>query len=168
MPPLEPTNVCSVASSKPVNGISTNPINHIQKGEAATVNTTIRRTLLVSALLAVFALGVSFGQNKFGQPKTLIHFVALKWKADSTPAQRQAAIDGIKTMAGKIPGIKNVWLKTEKVQGVSQAVPFDAAFAIEFADAASLKAYATHPAHTEWESIYVPVREESRNHVVTN
>ncbi len=132
------------------------------------MNTTIRRTLLASTLLAVFALGVSLGQNKFGEPKTFIHVVALKWKASATPAQRQAAIDGIKTMAGKIPGIKNVWLKTNKVQGVSQAVTFDAAFAIEFADEASLKAYATHPAHDEWMKLYEPAREESRNHVVTN
>jgi hypothetical protein len=132
------------------------------------VNKTFRRILLASTLIAVFALGVSFGQNKFGQPKTLIHVVALKWKADSTPQQRQQAIDGIKAMAGKIPGINNVWLKTEKVQGLSQEVPFDAAFAIEFKDAASLKAYATHPAHDEWMKLYEPVRDQSRNHVVTN
>jgi antibiotic biosynthesis monooxygenase (ABM) superfamily enzyme len=132
------------------------------------VNKISRRILLAGSLVAVFALGVSFGQNKFGEPKTLIHVVALKWKASATPAQRQAAIDGIRTMAGKIPGIKNVWLKTNKVQGISQANPYDAAFAIEFADEASLKAYATHPAHDEWMKLYEPAREESRNHVVTN
>jgi hypothetical protein len=132
------------------------------------VNTTFRRILLASSLVAVFALGVSFGQNKFGQPKTLIHVVALKWKASATPQQREAAIDGIKTMAGKIPGIKNVWLKTNKVQGISQTNTYDAAFAIEFADEASLKAYATHPAHDEWMKLYEVAREESRNHVVTN
>ena len=132
------------------------------------MNKTFRRILLACTLIVVFALGVSLGQNKFGQPKTFIHVVALKWKADSTPQQRQAAIDGVKTMAGKIPVINNIWLKTEKVQGLSQEVPFDAAFVIEFKDAASLKAYATHPAHDEWMKIYEPVREQSRNHVVTN
>jgi antibiotic biosynthesis monooxygenase (ABM) superfamily enzyme len=132
------------------------------------MNTTIRRAALALSLIAVFALGVTLGQNKYGQPKTIIHTVALKWKADSTPAARQAALDGIKTMAAKIPGIKNIWIKSTKVQGVSQAVPFDAAFAIEFADEAAHKAYGTHPAHDEWMKLYEPVREESRNQVITN
>ena len=132
------------------------------------MNTIFRRILLACTLIAVFALGVTLGQNKFGQPKTFIHVVALKWKADSTPQQRQQAIDAVRTMAGKIPGINNIWLKTEKVQGLSAEVPFDAAFVIEFKDAASLKAYATHPAHDEWMKIYDLARDQSRNHVVTN
>lgn len=128
----------------------------------------LRRIVLGGALIAIFALGVVVGQNKFGQPKTVIHVVALKWNADSTPEQRQKAIDGVKTMAGKIPGIKNVWLKTLKVQGTSQQTPYDASFVIEFQDEAALKAYASHPAHEEWMKVYEPARAESRNHVVTN
>src|SRR5262245_30236794 len=126
----------------------------------------LRHLLLGSALVAIFALGVAIGQNKFGQPKTVIHVVALKWNADSTPEQRQKAIDGVKTMAEKIPGIQNIWLKTLKVQGTD--VPYDSTFVIEFKDEAALKAYATHPAHDEWMKIYEPVREQSRNHVATN
>jgi hypothetical protein len=132
------------------------------------MHANLRRILLGCALIVVFICGVVAGQNKFGQPKSVIHVVALKWTADSTPEQRQKAIDGVKTMAGKIPGIQNVWVKTLKVQGVSSEVPFDAAFVIEFKDEASLKAYATHPAHDEWMKIYEPVRDQSRNHVVTN
>lgn len=128
----------------------------------------ISRFLIVCALIAVFALGIAVGQNKFGQPKTVMHVVALKWKADATPEMRQKAIDGVKTMAGKVPGIKNVWLKTLKVQGTSSDTPYDATFAIEFADEAALKAYGTHPAHDEWMKVYEPAREESRNHVSTN
>ncbi len=132
------------------------------------MNPIIRRVLLGCVLMAVFVCGMVLGQNKFGQPKTVVHVVALKWNAESTPEQRQKAIDGIKTMAGKIPGVQNIWLKTLKVQGVSQEVPFDAAFVIEFKDEASLKAYATHPAHDEWMKLYEPVRDQSRNHVVSN
>jgi hypothetical protein len=132
------------------------------------MNLTLRRTLLGCVLAATFAAGVVVGQNKFGQPKTVLHMVALKWNAESSAADRQKAIDGIRTMAGKVPGIKNIWLKTLKVQGTSQQNPFDATFAIEFADEASLKAYATHPAHDEWMKLYEPVRQESRNHVATN
>lgn len=132
------------------------------------MNSITRRVLLVCALIGVFAIGVAIGQNKFGKPTSVIHVVTVKWKADSTAAQRQAAIDGVAGMAGKIKGIKNVWLKTLRVQGPSQDKPFDAAFAIEFESEAAAKAYATDPAHTEWGKVYEPVREESRSHQVTN
>jgi hypothetical protein len=128
------------------------------------VNTTFRRILLASTLVAVFALGISFGQNKFGQPKSILHVVTVKWKADSTPAQQQAAIDGVKMMAAKIPGITNVWIKKIKVQPAE----FSTVFAMEFKDQAAFDAYAKHPAHDEWMKLYEPVRERSSTHDVTN
>lgn len=128
------------------------------------MNTTFRRLLLASTLIAVFALGVSFGQNKFGQPKTILHVVTVKWKADSTAAQQQAAIDGVKMMAAKIPGITNVWIKKIKVQPAE----FSTVFAMEFKDQAAFDAYAKHPAHDEWMKLYEPVRERSSTHDVTN
>lgn len=130
------------------------------------MSTTFRRFLLASSLIAVFALGVSFGQNKFGQPKSVLHVITVKWKADSTAAQRQAALDGVKTMAGKVPGMTNVWIKPIKVQ--PYGLPDGAVFAMEFKDQAAFDAYANHPAHKEWEGVYLPVREESRTHDVTN
>lgn len=132
------------------------------------MNSFTRRVLLGCALLAIFAVGVVVGQNKFGQPKSVIHVVTLKWTAESTAEQRKKAIDGVAGMAGKIPGIKNVWLKTLRVQGPSQENRFDAAFAIEFENEEAVKAYADHPAHKEWEGVYLPVRAESRSHQVTN
>lgn len=128
------------------------------------MNTTIRRTLLASALIAVFALGVSLGQNKFGQPKTILHVVTVKWKAESTPAQQQAAIEGVKMMAAKIPGVTNVWTKKIKVQPAE----FSTVFAMEFKDQAAFDAYAKHPAHDDWMKLYEPVRERSSTHDVTN
>src|SRR5262245_442646 len=121
-----------------------------------------RKVLLVCALAAVFALGVVAGQNKFGQPKSILHVITVKWKADSTEAQRQAAIDGVKTMASQIPGMTNVWLKTIKVQGM------DAVIGMEFKDQAAFDAYAAHPAHAKWEEVYIPVRERSLTHDITN
>jgi Stress responsive A/B Barrel Domain len=132
------------------------------------MNSISRKFLLVCALSVVFALGVLAGQNKFGQPKTVVHVVAVKWKADSSPEQRQKAIDGVKTMAAEIPGINNIWIKTLKVQGTSPDTPYDAAFVIEFKDEAAHKAYGAHPAHSKWEDIYGVAREQSRNHVITN
>jgi Stress responsive A/B Barrel Domain len=126
---------------------------------------TLRRILCGSILVAVFICGVIAGQNKFGQPKSIIHVVTVEWKADSTPEQRQKAIDGVKQMAAEIPGMKNVWLKTLKVQGLS---PDASAFVMEFADQAAFDAYADHPAHKKWESIYLPIRGQSRTHDITN
>ncbi|MGA2591376.1 MAG: Dabb family protein [Bryobacteraceae bacterium] len=39
---------------------------------------------------------------------------------------------------------------------------------IEFKDQAAFDRYADNPAHREWEKVYLPVREESRTHDVTN
>ena len=124
--------------------------------------------IVCGAIISAFSVGIVIGQNKYNQPKSVIHLVSLKWKADATPQARQTAIDGIKTMAEKIPGIKNIWLKTLRVQSPTPDKPFDAVFAIEFADEAAAKVYADHPAHTAWEAVYVNAREESRSFQATN
>jgi hypothetical protein len=126
------------------------------------MNSITRRVLLICILIGVFAMGAVVGQNKFGQPKSILHIITVKWKADATAADKQKAIDGIKVMAAKIPGITNVWLKDIKVQAT------DAVLVMEFKDQATFDAYAAHPAHKEWEGVYLPVREESRTHDVTN
>lgn len=128
------------------------------------LNVFVRRVFLGAILVSLFAAGIIVGQNKFSQPKSVIHLVTLKWKADSTPAQQQAAIDGIKTMAAKIPGIKNIWIKPIRVQPQGNT----ANFAIEFADEAAAKVYADHPAHAEWNKGYLAIREESYSNQVSN
>ncbi len=127
------------------------------------------RVLALGCLVGgALAAGIVIGQNKFGTPSTVVHVVTVKWKAGSSAEQRAKAINGVKDMAAAIPGIKNVWVKTLKVQGPSEDKPFDAAFVMEFENEAALKAYADHSAHKQWESLYVPVREESRSHDITN
>ena len=126
------------------------------------MNSISRKTLLLCAIATVFALGVVAAQNKFGQPKSILHIITVQWTADSTAQQRKAAIDGVKTMASKIPGITNVWLNTIKVQGK------DAVIVMEFKDKAAFDAYVGHPAHKEWETIYLPVRGVSQTHDITN
>jgi hypothetical protein len=128
----------------------------------------LRRVLLGCALMAVFAAGAIVGQNKYGTPKTVIHVVTVKWKADSTPEQQQKAIDGIKEMAAAIPGIKNIWLRKLRVQTPAPEKPFDTVFAIEFVDKAAEEAYAKHPKHDEWYKLYMPIREYSNSHQITN
>jgi len=126
------------------------------------MNSILRKTLLLCATATVLALGVVASQNKFGQPKSILHIITVQWKADSTPEQRQAAIDGVKTMASQIPGITNVWLNKIKVQGKDNVI------VMEFKDQAAFDAYTDHPAHKKWEEIYLPIREQSQTHDITN
>jgi hypothetical protein len=114
--------------------------------------------------LTLFASGYVAGQNRFGQPKTILHVVELKWNPAATDADKQAAIEGVKEMATKIPGIKNIWIKGERMQPRD----FNAAYAIEFRDRAAADAYAESPVHAAWEVKYVPLREASVSIQVTN
>jgi hypothetical protein len=128
----------------------------------------MRRALLTGGMLAVFGAGLMIGANTYGKPKSIIHVVTLYWKAGATDAQKQAALAGIEKMASEMPGIKNVWLKSIKVQGDAGGTPLQSAFVMEFADEAAFKAYDNHPAHRAWEKVYIPVRGESRTHDITN
>ncbi len=117
--------------------------------------------LVVSAL---FGTGYVAGQNKFGQPKSIIHVVIVKWKDGVPDAEKQTAIEGVKEMAAKIPGIKNVWLQATRLQ----LRTYDAAFAIEFANREAADDYAEHPAHAAWAKQYLAIREASLSLQVTN
>jgi len=136
----------------------------------------MKKVLAGAALLALaMAAGVLLGANKFGAPRSVIHVVTILWKEDSTPEQQQASLDGVRKMAEAIPGIKNIWIKATKVQGRGRpgkdgkpGRPYDAAFVIEFADQAAAERYEDHPAHLEWNKIYLPIREESTSHQITN
>ena len=73
----------------------------------------------------LFVVGVAAGnwhgqsvtaQNKFGQPKTVLHVVVFKFKDATSENEQQKALDGIKDLARKIPGVKNIWLKTNRNQ----------------------------------------------------
>jgi Stress responsive A/B Barrel Domain len=125
---------------------------------------TLRRIFFGCALIAVFISGVIVGQNKFNQPKSVIHVVTGKWNASSTPEQQKKAIDGVREMAGKIPGIKSIWIKPTKIQPREH----NFAFVIEFENEAAHKAYGSSPEHEKWAQYYLSVREESQNTVVTN
>ena len=92
--------------------------------------------------------------------------VTVRWTKDSTPEQRQAVLDGIKTMAAANPTIKNVWLKTLKVQSASN--DYNAAFVMEFSSAKALEDYVQDPAHVAWKKLYDPIHDQSTTHDITN
>ena len=117
--------------------------------------------LLTAALLT---MGINTASAETDTtPKTVIHVVTVKWKADATPKQIQAALDGVKALAAAYKGITRVWIKSIKVQGDKAN-----AFVMEFADEAALKAYADSSAQKEWYKIYIPIREESTTFDITN
>jgi hypothetical protein len=96
-------------------------------------------------------------------PKTLIHVVTVKWKADAKPEQIQAALDGAHQLPSLFPGIKRVWTKKHKFQG-----DIDHVIVMEFADAKALADYADSDAQKKWYETYLAVRERSVTHDVTN
>ena len=132
-----------------------------------------KRIVQTAAGTALFLSGVAAGtlharsaavQNHFGQPKTVLHVVVYKFRDDVSSYDREKAIDGIKEMAGKIPGIKNVWLKTER----NQARDFSGVYAIEFSSAEAAADYAESPVHEAWSKSWQQKRENSLSFQVSN
>ena len=136
--------------------------------------TSARRRLLHVALGAtLFLAGIAVGngharsvaaQNRFGQPKTVLHVVVYKWKPAVSEADQQKAIDGIRTLAAKIPGIKNIWLKTQR----NQIRDFSGVYAIEFTSADAAADYAESKVHEAWSKQWQELRETSLSFQVSN
>ena len=102
--------------------------------------------------------------NKFGQPKTVVHVVAYKFKDTTSLNDQEQAIAGIKDMAAKIPGIKNIWLKTER----NQIRDFSGVYIIEFTSAEAAADYAESPIHDAWRKKWEALRENSLSFQVSN
>ena len=133
----------------------------------------MKRMVQMAAGTALFFSGVAAGtlhargaavQNHFSQPKTVLHIVVYKFRDDVSNYDREKAIDGIKEMAGKIPGIKNIWLKTER----NQARDFSGVYAIEFTSAEAAADYAESPVHEAWSKSWQQKRENSLSCQISN
>ena len=120
--------------------------------------------LFVAGIAAGSLHARSVGQNRFGQPKTVLHVVIYKFKDATSTNDREIAVNGIKEMAGKIPGIKNVWLKTER----NQIKDFTGVYAIEFTSAEAAADYAESPVHEAWSKKWQELRENSLSFQVSN
>ncbi len=132
-----------------------------------------KRALQFAVGAALFIAGVTAGRlhassapvvNHFGQPKTVLHVVIYKFRDNVSNNDREIAINGIKGMAGKIPGIKNIWLKTER----NQIKEFSGVYAIEFASAEAAADYAESPVHEEWSKQWQAERENSLSFQISN
>ncbi|HEV2386418.1 MAG TPA: Dabb family protein [Candidatus Acidoferrales bacterium] len=123
-----------------------------------------RTIVLMAAALVVFGGGYAAGANRYGTPKTLLHVVIIQWKPGTTAAQKQQVLEGVRQMAARIPGVRNVWLKPARMGSLQ----WNAAFAIEFDSAAAADRYANAPAHQAWSQMEDAVRAASLNVQVTN
>ena len=128
------------------------------------ITTAGRFWAVILLALALFSSGYLAGQNKFGQPKTVLHLTIIKWNANASDADKERALEGVKEMAAKIPGIRNVWIKGDRIQPRD----FNAAFAIEFKDRDAADAYAESPIHKAWSDQYLLLRAASLSEQITN
>ena len=126
-----------------------------------------------AAAAALFLIGIVVGSittqrasalNKYAQPKTVVHVVAYKFKDTTSLNDQQQAIAGIKDMAAKIPGIKTIWLKTER----NQIRDFSGVYVIEFASPEAAADYAESPLHDAWRKKWEQLRENSLSFQVSN
>jgi hypothetical protein len=127
--------------------------------------TTAIRIVLVTALMTLSATATWLvAQNRFGAPKTIIHVSVIQWKEGVSAAAKKQALDGVKDMASKIPGIKNVWTKALRVQPEG----YHDAFVIEFENQAAVDRYAKDPVHDAWTEAFLKIREASVSPQITN
>src|SRR5260370_13567514 len=111
-----------------------------------------RRWMQIAMGIGLFLAGRAAGSaltqkvsavNRFGQPKTVIHVVAYKFRDATSQNDQEQAINGIREMAGKIPGIKNIWLKTER----NQLRDWSGVYVIEFPSPGAAADSAASPLH---------------------
>ena len=127
--------------------------------------TTLIRIALVTTLMSLSASATwVVAQKNFGTPKTIIHVSIIQWKAGVSAADKKQVLDGVKEMAAKIPGMRNVWTKAIRVQPEG----YHDAFVIEFENQAAADRYATHPVHDAWTEALAKIREASISPQITN
>jgi len=137
------------------------------------VTSTKKRVAQIALGAGLFIAGIAIGslyarsvaaQNRYGQPKTVLHVVIYKCKDATSNNDREIAVNGIKEMAGKIPGIKNIWIKTER----NQIKDFSGVYAIEFTSAEAAADYAESPVHEAWAKKWQELRENSLSFQISN
>jgi hypothetical protein len=128
------------------------------------MNRKFRVGIIVFAAAALFGAGYAAAQAHFGQPKTVLQISIIKFREGVSDEDGQKVIDGVKEVAAKIPGIKNVWLKAARMEPRD----FDAVIVLEFVNRAAADRYAESPVHEAWSRELQRIRLTSISPQVTN
>jgi hypothetical protein len=123
---------------------------------------TMTRRLILATICALGLMTSTLAAAP-QKPKSVIHVITVKWKPGTTEAQIGAALKAAETM--NYPGVKNVWTRPIKMQldeGYTNII------VMEFESEDALKKYADSPAQKKWYEVYMPIREESKTHDITN
>lgn len=123
----------------------------------------MKKFLLTLLAATVISFGAASASAAETAPKSVVHVVTVKWKADATKEQIKAALDGAHALPAAFKGVTRVWTDSFKVQGDWSHV-----IVMEFADKDALKSYAGSDAQKEWYKAYLPIRERSNTHDITN
>lgn len=121
-----------------------------------------RRFLVTFAAIMMMSTGMFAAE---ASPRTVIHVITVKWKADTTQAQISKVLETVANMPSQYPGIMHVWTKPIKKQvpeGYSHVI------VMEFASEDALTKYVDSPAQKKFYEVYMPLREESRTSDITN
>ena len=121
------------------------------------------KKLIVTACAILTIVAATLVLAAPSKPKTVLHIITVQWKADATSAQIDKALKAAENM--NYAGLKNVWTKPIKMQlpdGYKNII------VMEFESEQALKNYAGSDAQKAFYEAYMPVREESRTHDVTN
>jgi len=124
----------------------------------------MRKKVLLAACAAAILLAAGLGAAGTA-PKTVIHVITVQWKAGTTPAQIEKAIQAAQALPSQYRGITHVWTRAIKKQ-IPQG--FSDVIVMEFASEDALKKYADSPAQKKWYDTYLPIREESQTSDITN
>jgi hypothetical protein len=128
------------------------------------MNRKIRVGVIVFAAVTLFGTGYAAAQAHFGQPKTVLQISIIKFRDGVSDEDAQRVIDGLRQVAAKIPGIKNIWLKAARMEPRD----FDAVIVIEFVNRAAADRYAESPVHEAWSRELQRIRLTSISPQVTN
>ncbi len=127
-----------------------------------------KNRLSMKFVLSIILLGLTLPAISLAQdvpmPKTIIHHVTLKWKADVPDTEKLKVFEDLKAILADIPGVKGLWTKTKRIQPSD----FSQTFVIEFADRDSYDAYVKHPKKKAWDKHYYGIRDQSFNCITVN
>ena len=105
-------------------------------------------------------------------PTSVIHVITVKWKEGTTDEQIKKAYAGGRTPAKMYNGIKRIWLRPISVQGTPigkcDTTGVTHAIVMEFESEAALRKYADSDAQKAFYEAYLPIRDQSRTHDISN